>query len=234
MDLQEGDSLTALKAILAKVATLLRPLQLTQDESIRLVEQLYGSVLDMDVKLAGESDETRKSQMLVSHPERGGPARSRPARGGLPAGPTPALRARRSGSGPAPVRRHRRSRTTSRAGRPAGPHVPARPGCPTRPCRPAGCHGPEGPTAQRDTTSTRAPAAPPVREGGPANTRAPMKRIERSSRRSVPGLTRPLKPCDGVASREPPPRRSRSHNPAPTATAVSPGRAARAVARCSR
>ncbi len=62
---QEGDSLTALKAILAKVAGLLSTLQLTQDESISLVEQLYGSVLDMDVKLAGEADDRRKSSVLA-------------------------------------------------------------------------------------------------------------------------------------------------------------------------
>lgn len=61
---QESDSLAALKAILSKVATLLKPLQLNQEESIRLVEQLYGSVLDMDVKLAGEADDTRKSSVL--------------------------------------------------------------------------------------------------------------------------------------------------------------------------
>ena len=63
-DTQEGESLTALKGILGKVASLLMPLQLSQEESIRLVEQMYGSVLDMDVKLAGESDETRKTQVL--------------------------------------------------------------------------------------------------------------------------------------------------------------------------
>jgi hypothetical protein len=62
---QEGDSLTALKGILSKVASLLKPLQLTPDESIRLVEQLYESVLEMDVKLAGESDDTRKSSVLA-------------------------------------------------------------------------------------------------------------------------------------------------------------------------
>jgi hypothetical protein len=62
---QEGDSLTALKAILAKVAALLNPLQLTQEESIRLVEQLYGSVLETDVKLAGEADDARKSSVLA-------------------------------------------------------------------------------------------------------------------------------------------------------------------------
>ncbi len=63
-DPQEGESLTALKGILAKVASLLKPMQLTQEESIRLVEQMYESFLDMDMKLAGESDETRKSQVL--------------------------------------------------------------------------------------------------------------------------------------------------------------------------
>lgn len=62
--MQEGESLTALKGILAKVASLLKPLQLTPEESIRLVEQLYGSVLEMDVKLAGEADDTRKSSVL--------------------------------------------------------------------------------------------------------------------------------------------------------------------------
>ncbi|NLO26991.1 MAG: hypothetical protein GX113_02250 [Actinobacteria bacterium] len=61
---QESDSLAALKVILSKVAALLKPLQLNQEESIRLVEQLYGSVLDMDVKLAGEADDTRKSSVL--------------------------------------------------------------------------------------------------------------------------------------------------------------------------
>jgi hypothetical protein len=64
-DAQEGESLTALKAILGKVAGLLSSLQLTQDESISLVEQLYGSVLDMDVKLAGETDDRRRSSVLA-------------------------------------------------------------------------------------------------------------------------------------------------------------------------
>jgi hypothetical protein len=63
-DIQEGESLTALKGILSKVASILKPLQLTPEESIALVEQLYGSVLEMDVKLAGESDDTRKSSVL--------------------------------------------------------------------------------------------------------------------------------------------------------------------------
>jgi len=63
-DPQEADSLTALKAILSKVASLLKPLQLTPEESIKLVEQLYGSVLETDVKLAGEADDTRKSSVL--------------------------------------------------------------------------------------------------------------------------------------------------------------------------
>ena len=63
-DLQEGESLTALKGIFAKVASLLKPLQLSPEESIHLVEQLYGNVLEMDVKLAGEADDTRKSSVL--------------------------------------------------------------------------------------------------------------------------------------------------------------------------
>ena len=62
---QEGESLTALKGILAKVASLLKPLKLTPEESTRLVEQLYGSVLEMDLKLASESDDTRKSSVLA-------------------------------------------------------------------------------------------------------------------------------------------------------------------------
>jgi hypothetical protein len=64
-EVQEGESLTALKGILAKVASLLKPLKLTPDESTRLVEQLYGSVLEMDLKLASESDDTRKSSVLA-------------------------------------------------------------------------------------------------------------------------------------------------------------------------
>jgi hypothetical protein len=64
-DIQESDSLTALKAILSKVASALRPLNLSADEAIRLVEQLYGSVLDVDVALAGEADDTRKSSTLA-------------------------------------------------------------------------------------------------------------------------------------------------------------------------
>jgi len=64
-DLQESDSLTALKAILSKVSAHLHPLKLTQEESIRLVEQLYASVLETDVKLAGEADDTRKSSILA-------------------------------------------------------------------------------------------------------------------------------------------------------------------------
>lgn len=66
IDTQESDSLAALKAILGKVAKLLKPLQLTQDESIRLVEELYGKVLETDLQLAGEADDTRKSSVLAA------------------------------------------------------------------------------------------------------------------------------------------------------------------------
>jgi hypothetical protein len=65
-DGQEGDSLTALKAILAKVAALLNPLHLSAEESIKLVEQLYGKVLETDLQLAGETDDTRKSSVLAA------------------------------------------------------------------------------------------------------------------------------------------------------------------------
>jgi hypothetical protein len=61
---QESDSLTALKGILAKVASQLKPLQITPEEAIGLVEQLYERVLEMDLKLAGEADDTRKSSVL--------------------------------------------------------------------------------------------------------------------------------------------------------------------------
>ena len=62
---QEGDSVAALKAILSKVSGLLKPLQLTSDESIKLVEDLYASVLAMDLQLAGETDDKRKASVLA-------------------------------------------------------------------------------------------------------------------------------------------------------------------------
>lgn len=62
---QESDSLNSLKAILGKVATLLNSLKLTQEECTSLVEQLYGSVLEMDLKLAGETDDKRKSSVAA-------------------------------------------------------------------------------------------------------------------------------------------------------------------------
>jgi hypothetical protein len=67
-DIAEGerDSLVALKSILGKVAGLLKPLGLSPEESTRLVERMYESVLEMDMHLAGESDEERR-RMLLSH-----------------------------------------------------------------------------------------------------------------------------------------------------------------------
>lgn len=62
---QEGDSLSALKAILSKVAALLKPLQLTAEEATGLVEDLYSSVLARDLQLAGEADDARKSSVLA-------------------------------------------------------------------------------------------------------------------------------------------------------------------------
>lgn len=62
---QERDSLAALKNILLKVAQLLKPLGLTPSESTNLVERLYESVIELDVKLAGEPDEARRGEMLA-------------------------------------------------------------------------------------------------------------------------------------------------------------------------
>lgn len=62
---QERDSLAALKSILLKVAQLLKPLGLTPSESTNLVERLYESVIELDVKLAGEPDEARRGEMLA-------------------------------------------------------------------------------------------------------------------------------------------------------------------------
>jgi hypothetical protein len=66
-DLGEGerDSLVALKNILGKVAGLLKPLGLSPEESTRLVERMYESVLEMDRHLAGESDEDRRRALLM-------------------------------------------------------------------------------------------------------------------------------------------------------------------------
>jgi hypothetical protein len=61
----ERDSLVALKSILGKVASLLKPLGLTPEESIGLVERLYESVLEMDMALAGDSDEDRRRALLA-------------------------------------------------------------------------------------------------------------------------------------------------------------------------
>jgi hypothetical protein len=61
---EERETLAALKNILLKVAQLLRPLGLTPEESINLVERLYESVLELDIKLAGEPDETRRARMV--------------------------------------------------------------------------------------------------------------------------------------------------------------------------
>ncbi len=60
----ERESLTALKGILGKVAGLLKPLGLTPDESTKLVEEMYESVLEVDRKNAGEPDELRRRALL--------------------------------------------------------------------------------------------------------------------------------------------------------------------------
>jgi hypothetical protein len=62
----ERDSLVALKTILGKISGLLKPLGLSAEESTRLVERMYESVLEMDRLLAGESDEERR-KALIAH-----------------------------------------------------------------------------------------------------------------------------------------------------------------------
>jgi hypothetical protein len=47
-----------------KVAGLLRPLGLSPEEAVNLVERLYESIIEMDMRLAGESDESRREQIL--------------------------------------------------------------------------------------------------------------------------------------------------------------------------
>jgi hypothetical protein len=64
----ERESLIALKSILTKVAALLRPLGLTPNEATDLVQRMYESVLEIDSRLAGESDDKRRA-MLLSHVE---------------------------------------------------------------------------------------------------------------------------------------------------------------------
>ena len=60
----ERDSLTALKTILTKVAVVVKPLGLSPEESTDLVQRMYESVLEMDLKLAAEPDEERKPMVL--------------------------------------------------------------------------------------------------------------------------------------------------------------------------
>src|SRR5665648_1118390 len=56
----ERESLTAVEGILGKVAGLLKPLGLSPDESTKLVEEMYESVLEVDRKNAGEPDDLRR------------------------------------------------------------------------------------------------------------------------------------------------------------------------------
>lgn len=60
----ERESVAALKAILTKVATLVKPLGLTPEESTDLVQRMYESILDLDTRLAEESDERRRGHMV--------------------------------------------------------------------------------------------------------------------------------------------------------------------------
>lgn len=62
----ERESVAALKAILTKVATVVKPLGLTPQESTELVQRMYESILELDTRLAEETDDRRRSH-LVSH-----------------------------------------------------------------------------------------------------------------------------------------------------------------------
>jgi len=61
----EHESVAALKGILTKTSSLLKPLGLTPQEATALVQRMYENVLDMDGRLVGESEEKRK-QVLTS------------------------------------------------------------------------------------------------------------------------------------------------------------------------
>ncbi|HZK49668.1 MAG TPA: hypothetical protein VFD74_08720 [Thermoleophilia bacterium] len=61
----ERETLTALKAILVKVASVVKPLGLTPEESTDLVQRMYGMVLELDAAMAGETDESRKASMVA-------------------------------------------------------------------------------------------------------------------------------------------------------------------------
>lgn len=60
----ERDSVTALKGILTKVATVVKPLGMTPDESADLVQRMYGTFLELDSRLAAEPDDRRKALIL--------------------------------------------------------------------------------------------------------------------------------------------------------------------------
>jgi hypothetical protein len=62
----ERESVSALKGILVKIAPLVKPLGLSQDECTDLVQRMYESVLELDMLLAGEPDDRRRS-ILVAH-----------------------------------------------------------------------------------------------------------------------------------------------------------------------
>jgi hypothetical protein len=61
----ERETVTALKTILVKVAGVVKPLGLTAEESTDLVQRMYGSVLELDAAMAGETDEVRKTAMIT-------------------------------------------------------------------------------------------------------------------------------------------------------------------------
>jgi hypothetical protein len=179
---QESDSLTALKAVLAKVAGLLEPLRLSPDESIRLVEQLYGSFLEADVRLAGEADDRRKSSVLahinnttvtrggdnkivVEYPAAPTPRAEAPARETAP-GDAIAAEARESEAPPreeAPTARP--AVDTPAAGGPEQTALPAQPRAPRPPARPRATAAPR-PAAPEPSPAEAATHEPALDDEG--------------------------------------------------------------------
>lgn len=64
----ERESVVALKGIMAKIAPAVKPLGLSPEESTELVEKLYGTALEMDMKLAKEPDAKRR-RLILQHLE---------------------------------------------------------------------------------------------------------------------------------------------------------------------
>ena len=80
----ERESVAALKAILTKVATVVKPLGLTPEESTDLVQRMYESILELDTRLAEEIRRPTPQPHGRPRAECRGTARRRRAGGRLP------------------------------------------------------------------------------------------------------------------------------------------------------